>query len=212
MLGFFNKNSGDNEQEQSEKMFHYEGVGSTNENEDEEEDLIEEDGEQNADSEDHEETTNETENKTPSEQEKEALKKAQKKAKELEEHSHGDYEQQDNFLEKYKEKYNEKVVDKTTKLTHDIIFMLSNNVTKPSEWEGFSSKKMLSKVAEMDKDVAFLDFQIVDMELVPIDKEFDGIVIGVLLETHEGVHLLEFDFLIKGNEPILDDINLAWSY
>lgn len=200
LLGFFNKSANKNEsvkeEENSTETFEYEGSSPIEENDVEESD---------------EELENENELTA---KEKEALQVAKQKAKEVEKHlkEEDEHETGENFLESYQKKYNKNVVDKTVKLTHDIVFLLSNNKTKSSEWKDFSTPKMLKKVSQMNKEAAYLSFQILDIELVPIEKEFDGIVIGVLLRTNKGMSLLEFDFVVQNNQPYLDDINLSWSY
>lgn len=201
LLGLFNKSADKNEsmenEENSSETFEYEGSSPVEETDDMEE------------SEEGLEDENEL---TP--QEKEALRTAKQKAKEIKKHlkEEDEHETGENFLESYKKKYNKSVVDKTVKLTHDVVFLLANNKTKPSDWKDFSTPKMLKKVSQMNKEAAYLSFQILDIELVPIEKEFDGIVIGVLLRTNKGMSLLEFDFIVKNNQPYLDDINLSWSY
>lgn len=204
LLGLFKKDdaSQDDMSNKESQMFNYEGNSQSEiDTENVEEKTI-------IDSNDDDKKSINIEQK---QKEKQAVNEAKEKAKELEEDSHSDhYEKSINFLEDYKKKYSEEVVNKTVKLTHEVIFKLSKNETDSSTWESFSSEKMIKRVEEMKRDVVFLDFQIADLELVPIEKKFDGILIGVLIETAQGVSLLEFDFLIKNNQPILDDIITVW--
>lgn len=174
--------------------------------------LADNDSEENAE----ENTDTENDMDTESDNDKKSIveKKVKEAKKNLSDVDDDDYEKSIDFYDLYKKEYSEKQIDNVIKQTYEVIFLLSSTSSSEEfvqkKWEELATDELLDKLMSGQKDsISFRGYK--NVEVVPVESDYNGIAVGVFISMGSDVALFEFDFEVSKDKALLDDFNVLWS-
>ena len=145
--------------------------------------------------------------------------KVKKEAKEAErkqdEHGYSEHEKRYDLYDLHGKNFSKKQIEEAINKTHEILFLMHDTGDKTEEeiekkWRRLITESLFNRLDNGEKELFIIE-EFSNIEIVPIESDYEGLYIGVYLVSRDNVGLFEFDFYVDGNDVLLDDFILHWS-
>lgn len=125
-----------------------------------------------------------------------------------------DYEDGVDLYDVHEKEYSKKQIDNAIKQTYEVIYLFSNTSNSEElvqeKWNEITTNDLFEKITSGQKEsISIRGYK--EIELVPIESDYDGISVGLFVATESDVALFEFNYKMEKNKALLDDFKILWS-